>query len=31
MAAQPTNVIVVHDNAGILKSVARLLAVLTSK
>jgi FixJ family two-component response regulator len=31
MMAQPTVVILVDDNAGILKSVARLLAVLTTK
>ena len=31
MMAQPTVVIVVDDNAGILKSMARLSTVLTSK
>jgi hypothetical protein len=31
MIARPTVVIVIDDNAGILKSVARLLAVPTTK
>jgi FixJ family two-component response regulator len=31
MMAQPTVVVVVDDNAGILKSVARLLAVPNTK